>query len=754
VFFIAATILMTWPLVTDLPHSISDPGDPYFSAWTLHWDWKQTFHDPRHLFDANIFYPARWSLAFSENMWGVSLVGFPLYFAGLPSITIYNVLFVLGIALSGFAAWLFASELTADRVAAIVAGVFYAFVPFRFEHLAHIHIQWGGFIPLFLLYLRRYFQSRRIRDLVLFSLFFVWNGLVGIQYTVIGTVALTLMILIKTTKFNLWTSLDHWCRLAAAIVISGLVLLPFYAPYVHASRRYKLTRRLGDVAVYSAHWSSFLAAGSRNRMYGSLTARFDTPECQLFFGIVVPALSIAGLLLLFRRRERAAVGQITGHRGLRALDATILFLVLVRVAFIITGAIRVGGFFSMREPFRLSLLITLLIGVRLAIAFPAFLKNENLGDFIRNGPWSDDVIWALALVAFGIILPLGANAFPYRELFEIFPFVFRAIRVPARQVVLAHIGLGILAAFGVSLWRRRSRGLARIVIPVICTCAAFLEYRAAPISYFKADTAPLALSDWLKRRVFSGSIAELPMKWYDHIEYVYRTIEHGHPIVNGYSSFSPPDFERLTRIFTSSPIASEAWDFFHRDEVRFLVFHPRKATGAEIAAITSFLRSGIEEGRLRPAAFFEDIHDKSLVFALAENGISPFTPDTAAGKQIMDFLEHPDSPQRPPVGWNDAPTNGQRIRGPILFGSGWVASESGIAHVVVSLDGHEIGNATYGIERRDVSSVKPEVPCGAYCGYKFHIVGARPGRHHLSVRFVGKDGKDASPPGADIWVTE
>jgi hypothetical protein len=751
---------MTWPLATDLSHSISDPGDPYFSAWTLHWDWKQTFHDPRHLFDANIFYPARWSLAFSENMWGVSLFGFPLYFAGLQPIEVYNVLFILGIVISGFAAWLFAAEVTGDRVAAIVAGVFYAFVPFRLEHLAHIHMQWGGFIPLFLLFLRRYFQSRRARDLALFSLFFVWNGLVGIQYTAIGAVALTTMILIKTTKLNLWGSIRHWASLAAALAVSGLLLLPFYAPYVHASRRYKLRRHLGEVEFFSARLTSFLDAGGHNKLYGPWTARFDKPECQLFFGIVVPALAIAGLILLYSRRTVIPPTPPRPRSSLLALDVAILLLMATRVILAVVGRIRIDGILSIREPYRLSFLITVAILSRLAISFPAFIRRyRNLGEFVRNGPWSDDVLWVVTLVVLGIVLPLGTHAFPYRELYEIFPFAMRAIRVPARQVVLAHLGLGILATYGVALWRKRSRRNRRTLIPLFCTLAMLGEYRAAPFSYYKADTHRLPLSDWLTHQSFSGSVVELPMKWIDNVEYVYRTTEHGRPIVNGFSSFSPPDFQRLTQSFTANPIAPDAWELLDRDSVHFLVFHPRKATRSEILATTTFLQAGTAAGRLSPTAFFDDDHDKSLVFEVLHDreASSSRTNESAkrnAQARIETYLRHPDMPQRPPVGWYDAPLDNQIFRGASISGSGWAASDSGIARVVIDLDGHPVGDATYGIERHDVPSVKPDIPCGAFCGYRFRIEGVRPGRHTLTVRFIGKDGWEGGPPTTEFQVAK
>jgi len=129
-FFLAATILFTWPVAGHLSGGLADPWDAKLNAWILHWDFHQTFHDPRHLFDANIFYPARYALAFSENLYGASLFGFPLYAMGLSTLTVYNALFLLGMFLSALAAWALAREWTGDARASLLAGVVYAFLAF------------------------------------------------------------------------------------------------------------------------------------------------------------------------------------------------------------------------------------------------------------------------------------------------------------------------------------------------------------------------------------------------------------------------------------------------------------------------------------------------------------------------------------------------------------------------------------------------------------------------------------------------
>ena len=139
----------------NLGRAVAYPGDPYINTWVLDWDWHATFHQPGRLFQANIFYPAKYSLAFSENLYGIAIVLIPLRLAGISPLTAYNLAILAGFAFSGFGAWLLGRKLTGSSAAGIAAGVFYAFVPFRFTQLSHIQHVWGGWLPVLLAAARR-----------------------------------------------------------------------------------------------------------------------------------------------------------------------------------------------------------------------------------------------------------------------------------------------------------------------------------------------------------------------------------------------------------------------------------------------------------------------------------------------------------------------------------------------------------------------------------------------------------------------
>jgi hypothetical protein len=67
--FIALTAFMTYPQVRFLKNGVSiNEGDALFSTWRLAWVAHQLPRDPLNLFNANIFYPERGTLAFSDSM--------------------------------------------------------------------------------------------------------------------------------------------------------------------------------------------------------------------------------------------------------------------------------------------------------------------------------------------------------------------------------------------------------------------------------------------------------------------------------------------------------------------------------------------------------------------------------------------------------------------------------------------------------------------------------------------------------------
>src|ERR1044072_1788338 len=100
--FLTLTVIMTWPWALHLRDATSDRGDSYSITYWLWWDYHQTFHDPRNLFQATAFYPYKYTMAFTENNYGVSLLFFPLFALGAQALTVLSVASLTAFAFSGY----------------------------------------------------------------------------------------------------------------------------------------------------------------------------------------------------------------------------------------------------------------------------------------------------------------------------------------------------------------------------------------------------------------------------------------------------------------------------------------------------------------------------------------------------------------------------------------------------------------------------------------------------------------------------
>jgi hypothetical protein len=168
--FLALTVLVTYPQVRGFATSVPYHSDPYFSMWRLGWVAHALRTDPGGLFNANIFYPASNTLAYSDAMLlpGVALA--PLFWVGVHPVIIYNSALFAAFTLSGHAAFLLARRLTGSVAAAVVAGVIYAFAPYRFTHYMHLELQLVFWMPIALLLFHRIMAVGRVRDGVVLGL--------------------------------------------------------------------------------------------------------------------------------------------------------------------------------------------------------------------------------------------------------------------------------------------------------------------------------------------------------------------------------------------------------------------------------------------------------------------------------------------------------------------------------------------------------------------------------------------------------
>jgi hypothetical protein len=331
--FVLFSLILTWPLARDLRHVLYSWGDPVFQSWTLAWNWHALTTDPTGIFDANIFYPWHNTLAYSDHLFGQTLLVLPVLALTGEGMLANNISVLLAFTLSGFLMYLLVVDMTGNRVAGILAGVTYAFAPSRMAHLEHLHLLSMQWPPLILLCLRRMTittgVTRRWWAAGLGATFFM-QGISGV-YLLYFTVV---MLIVAGAVYLLFAALERNRALAQSVLlaavacaIAGVLLLPSLWPYQQVNSELGFEREIEEVDFWSAKRDDYLAAWPDNRLWNDpLGDNFRHIEQALFPGLAIVVLAIVGMTHpRFRREKWVLFAIVVGSMLLSfGLTATIL----------------------------------------------------------------------------------------------------------------------------------------------------------------------------------------------------------------------------------------------------------------------------------------------------------------------------------------------------------------------------------------------------------------------------------------------
>ncbi|HVT44969.1 MAG TPA: DUF4214 domain-containing protein [Thermoanaerobaculia bacterium] len=696
-FYLALTVVLTWPLGRNLSRAVADPGDPYLVAWILDWGIWATFNRPLELFHANIFHPARYTLAFSENLYGIALLLIPFRLASLSPLTLYNIAFFLGFTFSGYGAFVLTREITRSKAAALVAGLVYAFVPFRFDHISHLQIIWGGWLPIVLYALLRLYRLPTRKNAAFFGVAFFFNGLTNVHWLLLGSVALGASALFLMMTLERARRLRFAAHLAGALLIGMLALIPFLLPYARASSLYDMKRDRPENLSGSAEPRDWFIPSATNALYGHLPIRAEgVPERTLFPGLAAIVLATSGLLLIRKGDLPPAsfprASSVPRPSLLRAMDATIVLL------FVVSYWARASGELPLVElevrPSMPAMLLTGLIMARLWIRLPdAAGGSRGLGlrDLATGSRTSPQLLAAILWLGIGIIGSLGLRTFFHQFLFD-YLVVFQSIRAPVRWAMIAYAGLAVLVGVGtLTLLRNRSRSVSAAITAAIVVVVLF-DLRPVQIPWHLGDPARAAVYEWLARSAPPGAIVELPLSLdgMSEVPYVLASTRHHRPLVNGASGFYPPVHRELALLFAASPIDPRFVERLEGIDCAMIVVHADRL-GARSSEIRRWLREEMDRGRLKALRAFDDGIGGVYVFATRrlEAGEAESEVRDGSGRTEIEttkaFLETAAIPYHASsFGRVELPRPESGVWGRLRV-TGWVASPSGISRATLLL---------------------------------------------------------------------
>jgi len=509
--FVALTALMAYPLsVAPADRAVNMGADTRLFLWTLAWDLHALVHQPFAIFDANIFFPERHTLAYSENLFGVALLVAPwLAVTGDPLLAM-NVAALLSCVLSGLGAYALARRLEIGVAGAIVAGVIFAFSPPRFWRLGQLHLTSVQWIPFSLSFLHVYLERGERRHLLAAAAFFTLQALSsghGAVFLAVSTVALVSYHAVVTGSFS-------WRKLVRDLGLGGVLLLslnaPFAWPYLEVKHEMGFERSLADAEHGSPNAVSYLASPTHlHRFLLSLAPAawaVNDAEAFLFPGYLTLILAAVAL----RRRPVPGGPRSAPERG--------------------ESASRIA--------------VVLELGAPLA----ARARFERWRTALRS--WSARRCGtALGFYVLLAVLTLWASLGPRFGLYALLYHVpgFSFIRIPSRIMIVTLLSLSVLAGAGFDRVADRWAFARRPWFAVVLLGLLLAELAAFPIKARPYVVEIPAVDRWLARQPQPFAIAEVPVLDPDrnvrsdriHSLYMLHSMAHCQKTVSGYSGFLP-----------------------------------------------------------------------------------------------------------------------------------------------------------------------------------------------------------------------
>ena len=421
-------VVMTWPLAAGLGRlGRTTTMDGLYGIWNVAWVAHAIVTNPAALFDANIFYPHRGTLAYSESNILAGVVAIPAWLITRNAYAAHNSALLFAFASTWLGTWLLARRLSGHNGAAAVAAILFAFCPFFYSHSPHIQLLMAGGIPLSMLALHRVADSPSpARGLVL-GMALAGQALGCAYYGIFAGLMVGYGVIFFAARRVLWRVPAFWIAVAIGAATACVIVLPFVLPYLELQRDSGFARSLDDASRYSATWQSYLASPALgHRPLLDLARRLGWRIGEVLFpGILAIVLGGSGVALSWRGapqdNDRETV-MLYGSLGVLAVWGSFgpgagLYTVLYRI---------VPLFNFLRAPSRFGLLLAFVLAVFTSLALRRLLPRAGRRDFLA--------VSALTAVA---IAELNVVPFPWE----------RALPVSTNYRVLAAMPRGAVAEF-------------------------------------------------------------------------------------------------------------------------------------------------------------------------------------------------------------------------------------------------------------------------------------------------------------------
>ncbi len=379
---VALVIANTWPLAARLDRiGRADSHDGRYGLWQAAWVARALVTDPLHVYDANIFYPHRSTLAFSEPSLLAGILGLPAYLLTGSAYATHN-LAVLGFFLLSFlCAYRLGRVLTGDTIAAIALGIAFAFSPYMFARTAQLPMMAIFGLPLVLAAVHGLIEAPSWRTAAGVAGALWLQALACGYYTVFAILMVAFAMVFFGVQNGRWKDRGFLrCGIGAAL-LSVALLLPLFWPHIRLGQELGFSRPVGEAYQFAADWRAWLASSAWAHRW--MLPRLGTWNEVLFPGFLPVALGAAGVWLGLRGRLESPI---------RAVSTRSLAVFYVSLA-VVAGWLAfgpAGGLYAVlyetlpvfsfiRAAGRFGIVVTLALGVLMSLTIAHINRQPGRG---------------------------------------------------------------------------------------------------------------------------------------------------------------------------------------------------------------------------------------------------------------------------------------------------------------------------------------------------------------------------------------
>jgi len=524
ILFAMLGVIATWPMATDPAHlSVVKPtdNDYRFNNFVIFWGAHALTTDPLNLHHTNMFYPERYTFAYSDILLSHSVLMLPVILLTNNQVLTYNLLLLLSMSIGGLGFYLLCRGLTGNRVAALAGALIFIFNPIHFAR--HVQIQMFGdhWMPWFAWALLTWLRQAGGNDAAEISgsenrtpargpwkwpaavvVFFCLNALSGAQPALFGAIIGGAMVLFYGITGRLWERRLFRRGLVVMGLACFLLLAPIFWPYTFVEKEMLGPRTLMAQLLHtSAAPADLFAAGSH--LYRWIDASFGWPS------------------------------EILGRPARSYLFPGIVPLLLAVFGLVSSGV------------------------------------DRGKGSHIR-----DQLFWLILLI-FAFWLALGPPAGLYLVI-EKLP-VLRLLRVPSRLFLIVSFSLSVLAAFGVTkLYASETLSRGSVRAPLLAGLALLfvIEASHSPLTVHPFVPGPEPRHQFLAEQPGDFTVVEFPIDPRNptlSTRQIFNSVHHWKKLLVGYSGFQTEEnIERLDRLGSTFP-SDECLDELQELGVRYVI---------------------------------------------------------------------------------------------------------------------------------------------------------------------------------------